>query len=84
MAEPQKSVWSSNYSNDFTFIFGRLFEFPESCNGAALFTLTKLCGLLARRFITFMDELYNHYCCLICIAASSINDLFLGADEGTL
>jgi predicted ATPase len=38
----------------------------------------------ARRFITLVDELYNHHCCLICTAASSIDDLFLGADEGTL
>ncbi|KAH9306553.1 hypothetical protein KI387_010957, partial [Taxus chinensis] len=38
----------------------------------------------ARRFITLVDELYNHHCRLICTAASSIDDLFLGTDEGTL
>ncbi|KAJ4953831.1 hypothetical protein NE237_030663 [Protea cynaroides] len=38
----------------------------------------------ARRFITLIDELYNHHCCLFCIADSSIDDLFQGTDEGTL
>ncbi|XP_058113184.1 protein AFG1 isoform X3 [Magnolia sinica] len=38
----------------------------------------------ARRFITLIDELYNHHCCLFCTAASSIDDLFQGTDEGTL
>ncbi|XP_020241300.1 lactation elevated protein 1 isoform X2 [Asparagus officinalis] len=38
----------------------------------------------ARRFITLVDELYNHHCCLVCLAASSIDDLFQGTDEGTL
>ncbi|XP_012076596.1 AFG1-like ATPase isoform X2 [Jatropha curcas] len=38
----------------------------------------------ARRFITLIDELYNHHCCLICSAASSIDDLFQGTEEGTL
>ncbi|KAJ0971236.1 hypothetical protein J5N97_019195 [Dioscorea zingiberensis] len=38
----------------------------------------------ARRFITLIDELYNHHCCLFCSAASSIENLFQGTDEGTL
>lgn len=38
----------------------------------------------ARRFITLIDELYNHHCRLICLAASSIDDLFQGTDEGPL
>uniref|UniRef100_A0A2C9W661 AAA+ ATPase domain-containing protein n=1 Tax=Manihot esculenta TaxID=3983 RepID=A0A2C9W661_MANES len=38
----------------------------------------------ARRFITLVDELYNHHCCLFCSAASSIDDLFQGTEEGTL
>lgn len=38
----------------------------------------------ARRFITLIDELYNHHCCLFCTAASSIDDLFQGTEEGTL
>ncbi|XP_072982076.1 uncharacterized protein [Typha latifolia] len=38
----------------------------------------------ARRFITLIDELYNHHCCLFCLASSSIDDLFQGTDEGTL
>lgn len=38
----------------------------------------------ARRFITLIDELYNHHCCLICTAASSVDDLFQGTDEGAL
>ncbi|XP_027080929.2 uncharacterized protein [Coffea arabica] len=38
----------------------------------------------ARRFITLIDELYNHHCCLYCSAASSIDDLFQGTEEGTL
>ncbi|XP_057824621.2 uncharacterized protein C115.02c isoform X3 [Cryptomeria japonica] len=38
----------------------------------------------ARRFITLVDELYNHHCRLICTATSSIDDLFLGTDEGML
>ncbi|CAK9169635.1 unnamed protein product [Ilex paraguariensis] len=38
----------------------------------------------ARRFITLVDELYNHHCCLYCSAASSIDDLFQGTEEGTL
>lgn len=37
----------------------------------------------ARRFITLIDELYNHHCCLFCSAASSIDDLFQGTEEGT-
>lgn len=37
----------------------------------------------ARRFITLIDELYNHHCCLFCFAASSIDDLFQGTEEGT-
>ncbi|KAL4195146.1 hypothetical protein AMTRI_Chr05g63100 [Amborella trichopoda] len=38
----------------------------------------------ARRFITLVDELYNHHCCLFCSAAASVDDLFQGKDEGTL
>ncbi|KAJ0090466.1 hypothetical protein Patl1_12443 [Pistacia atlantica] len=38
----------------------------------------------ARRFITLIDELYNYHCCLVCSAASSIDDLFQGTEEGTL
>ncbi|KAG8098966.1 hypothetical protein GUJ93_ZPchr0013g34578 [Zizania palustris] len=38
----------------------------------------------ARRFITLIDELYNHHCRLICLASLSIDDLFQGTDEGTL
>ncbi|XP_022135602.1 AFG1-like ATPase isoform X1 [Momordica charantia] len=38
----------------------------------------------ARRFITLIDELYNHHCCLFCLAATSIEDLFQGTEEGTL
>ncbi|PWZ56142.1 putative ATPase N2B [Zea mays] len=38
----------------------------------------------ARRFITLIDELYNHHCRLICLAASSIDDLFQGTEEGPL
>ncbi|KAL2548646.1 AFG1-like ATPase family protein [Forsythia ovata] len=38
----------------------------------------------ARRFITLVDELYNHHCCLFCSADSSIDDLFQGTEEGAL
>ncbi|KAK6129532.1 hypothetical protein DH2020_036765 [Rehmannia glutinosa] len=38
----------------------------------------------ARRFITLIDELYNHHCCLYCSAAASVDDLFQGTEEGTL
>ncbi|XP_078432357.1 AFG1-like ATPase family protein isoform X2 [Wolffia australiana] len=38
----------------------------------------------ARRFITLIDELYNHHCRVICSAACSIDDLFQGTEEGTL
>lgn len=38
----------------------------------------------ARRFITLIDELYNHHCRLVCSAASSIDDLFQGTEDGTL
>ncbi|KAL7164249.1 hypothetical protein ACSBR2_040206 [Camellia fascicularis] len=38
----------------------------------------------ARRFITLIDELYNHHCSLFCSAAASIDDLFQGTEEGTL
>ncbi|GFQ04919.1 lactation elevated protein 1 [Phtheirospermum japonicum] len=38
----------------------------------------------ARRFITLIDELYNHHCCLYCSAAASIDDLFQGTEDGTL
>ncbi|KAM3233204.1 AFG1-like ATPase isoform X2 [Capsicum annuum] len=38
----------------------------------------------ARRFITLIDELYNHHCCLYCSAETSVEDLFQGTVEGTL
>ncbi|KAL4029777.1 hypothetical protein IC575_007999 [Cucumis melo] len=38
----------------------------------------------ARRFITLIDELYNHHCCLFCLAATSIEELFQGTEEGAL
>ncbi|XVF89300.1 hypothetical protein PTKIN_Ptkin19aG0119200 [Pterospermum kingtungense] len=38
----------------------------------------------ARRFITLIDELYNHHCRLFCSAATSVDDLFQGTEEGTL
>ncbi|OEL31031.1 hypothetical protein BAE44_0007954 [Dichanthelium oligosanthes] len=38
----------------------------------------------ARRFITLIDELYNHHCRLVCLATSSIDDLFQGTEEGPL
>ncbi|KAL4372113.1 hypothetical protein AHAS_Ahas06G0233300 [Arachis hypogaea] len=38
----------------------------------------------ARRFITLIDELYNHHCCLCCLASSSIDELFQGTEDGTL
>ncbi|KAL8054469.1 hypothetical protein ABFX02_05G138800 [Erythranthe guttata] len=38
----------------------------------------------ARRFITLVDELYNHHCSLYCCAAAPIDDLFQGTEEGTL
>ncbi|KAL0407642.1 UNVERIFIED_CONTAM: AFG1-like ATPase [Sesamum radiatum] len=38
----------------------------------------------ARRFITLVDELYNHHCRLYCSAATSVDDLFQGTEEGTL
>ncbi|KAH7524667.1 hypothetical protein FEM48_Zijuj06G0144000 [Ziziphus jujuba var. spinosa] len=37
----------------------------------------------ARRFITLIDELYNHHCRLFCSAASSIDELFQGTEEET-
>ncbi|XP_019056869.1 PREDICTED: lactation elevated protein 1 isoform X2 [Tarenaya hassleriana] len=38
----------------------------------------------ARRFITLVDELYNHHCRLVCSAEASIDELFQGTEEGTL
>lgn len=46
--------------------------------------LNELGLIQARRFITLIDELYNHHCRLVCLAASSIDDLFQGTDEGPL
>ncbi|PKA53780.1 hypothetical protein AXF42_Ash020701 [Apostasia shenzhenica] len=65
-------------------MFGRMLEVPESCSGVARFNFEYLCGRPARRFITLIDELYNHHCCLLCLADSSIEDLFQGTDEGSL
>lgn len=41
-------------------------------------------GDKARRFITLIDELYNHHCRLFCTSACSIDDLFQGTEEGSL
>ncbi|KAL2633029.1 hypothetical protein R1flu_004508 [Riccia fluitans] len=38
----------------------------------------------ARRFITLIDELYNHHCRLICTASAPVDELFLGTEEGPL
>lgn len=38
----------------------------------------------ARRFITLVDELYNHHCCLVSCAETPIDELFQGTAEGTL
>eukprot|EP00850_Spirogloea_muscicola_P017447 SM000150S01706 [mRNA] locus=s150:154467:159140:+ [translate_table: standard] len=38
----------------------------------------------ARRFITLVDELYNHRCMLVCTADASPDELFCGAEEGPL
>ncbi|MCO5571765.1 hypothetical protein L7F22_025513 [Adiantum nelumboides] len=38
----------------------------------------------ARRFITLVDELYNHRRQMICTAETSIDELFLGSEEGSL
>ncbi|TQD81299.1 hypothetical protein C1H46_033154 [Malus baccata] len=65
-------------------MFGRTLEVPECSNGVARFTFDYLCGRPARRFITLIDELYNHHCRLFCSAASSIDELFQGTEEGTL
>eukprot|EP01018_Ginkgo_biloba_P021069 Gb_14272 [translate_table: standard] len=47
-------------------------------------TMSMRIGDKARRFITLVDELYNHHCHVICTAATSIDELFLGTDEGAL
>jgi predicted ATPase len=38
----------------------------------------------ARRFITLVDELYNHRCRLICTADAPPDDLFLGTLDGPI
>nr|XP_024381671.1 AFG1-like ATPase isoform X2 [Physcomitrium patens] len=38
----------------------------------------------ARRFITLVDELYNHHCRLICSAEAPPDDLFLGTMDGSI
>lgn len=38
----------------------------------------------ARRFITLVDELYNHHCRLICTAEGPPDDLFLGTMDGSI
>ncbi|CAM6128009.1 unnamed protein product [Calypogeia fissa] len=38
----------------------------------------------ARRFITLVDELYNHHCRLVCTTAAPVEELFLGTDDGPL
>ncbi|KAL5729556.1 peroxisome-assembly ATPase [Ranunculus cassubicifolius] len=38
----------------------------------------------ARRFITLVDELYNHHCRLFCTAETSVDNLFQGTEEGAL
>lgn len=38
----------------------------------------------ARRFITLIDELYNHRRQMICTAETPIDELFLGSEEGSL
>ncbi|KAF7020703.1 hypothetical protein CFC21_033767 [Triticum aestivum] len=38
----------------------------------------------ARRFITLIDEMYNHHCRLICLATLPIDNLFQGTEEGPL
>lgn len=38
----------------------------------------------ARRFITLVDELYNHHCRLICTADGPPDDLFLGTMDGAI
>ncbi|KAG0609370.1 hypothetical protein M758_8G179400 [Ceratodon purpureus] len=38
----------------------------------------------ARRFITLVDELYNHHCRLICTADGPPDDLFLGTMDGSI
>jgi predicted ATPase len=47
-----------------------------------LFNATAI--MQARRFITLVDELYNHRRQMICTAATSIDELFLGSDDGHL
>ena len=44
-----------------------------------------MCNVIqARRFITLVDELYNHHCRLICTADGPPDDLFLGTMDGSI
>lgn len=51
-----------------------------------MFTMTSMWIFFfqARRFITLVDELYNHHCRLICSAAGPPDDLFLGTIDGPI
>lgn len=52
-----------------------------------MLTLTSMWNCVffqARRFITLVDELYNHHCRLICSAAGPPDGLFLGTIDGPI